>query len=140
MRVYAQPDDLADWIAPDDLPDDAEGARLIRYASPLVGKAVLCDRYEVDPAGLPTEPDVIEAMQAATCIHVALWVRAGIDPGAGVAGRQIGIAKQSGDGGSVEYADTVTADQVRQSLISLCDTAIEVLKDAGLCSTRPGSR
>ncbi|BAD58770.1 hypothetical protein [Nocardia farcinica] len=137
MRVYAQPDDLADWLHPDDLPDDAEGARLIRYASPLVAKATVCDRYEVDPAGLPTEPEVIEAMRDATCAHVAEWVKAGIDPAGGVVGREIGIASQSADGGSVVYADSVDAADIARSLTRLSDAAVQILRAAGLASTRP---
>jgi hypothetical protein len=137
MLVYAAPDDLADWIGADDLPDDSEGERLIKYASRLVRKATRCDRYEVDPTGLPVDLDVLHPMRDATCIQVAAWVAAGIDPAGGVAGREIGIASQSADGGSVSYADSVTADEVRETVERLTPAALDVLRENKLASGRP---
>ncbi|MBF6358197.1 hypothetical protein IU449_27245 [Nocardia higoensis] len=136
MLVYAQPDDLmSGWL--DEPPTTAVATRAIRYASILVRTATRCDHYEVSPAGAPTEPDVIEAMRDATCAHAAMWITAGINPAAGSAGREIGIASQSADGGSVTYADSVTAEEVEVSLRRLIPTALDILRNAGMASTRP---
>lgn len=136
MLTYAAPDDLMDgWL--DEQPDEAVAVRAIRFASQLVRKATRCDHYEVDPAGLPTEPDVIEAMRDATCAHAAMWIEADINPAAGTVGRTIGIASQTADGGSVTYADSVSADEIAASLKALVPPALDILRNAGLASTRP---
>lgn len=136
MLVYAAPDDLMDgWL--DEPPVTAEATRLLRAASILVRKATRCDLYEVDPSGLPTDPDIIEAMRDATCAHAAMWKRAGIDPGAGTAGREVAIKSHTADGGSVTYADGPTAQEISASLMSLSSQALEILRSSGLASTRP---
>lgn len=136
MLVYAAPDDLMDgWLV--DVPDPAVATRAIKFASQLVRRATACDHYEVDPAGAPTDPDVIEAMRDATCAHAAMWIEAGINPAAGSAGREIGIASQSADGGSVTYADSISAEEVTASLTRLSSTALGILRSAKLASTRP---
>ncbi|WP_068059385.1 hypothetical protein [Nocardia xishanensis] len=137
MLTYAVPDDLADgWII-GDLPDDATANVLIRYASQLVRKATRLDLYEVDPAGLPTEPDVIEAMRDATCVHVAMWHTAGINPAGGAVGREVAIKSQTADGGSTTYMDAPSAEEIQRSLEYLCAAGIDILRNAGLASTRP---
>lgn len=136
MLVYAEPDDLMDgWLL--EPPEAPVAVRAIKFASQLVRTATACDHYEVDPAGAPTEPDVIEAFRDATCAHAAMWIESGINPAAGTVGREIGIASQSADGGSVTYADSVSADEVAVSLKRLCSTALDILRSAGLASTRP---
>ncbi|WP_063023826.1 hypothetical protein [Nocardia niwae] len=136
MLTYAVPDDLMDgWLAEE--PDAAEAERDIRYASILVRKATRLDIYEVDPAGLPTEPDVIEAMRDATCAQVAEWQEAGINPAAGSVGRVVAIKSESADGGSVTYADGPSAAEIKASLSQLCSAGLDILRNAGLASTRP---
>lgn len=136
MLVYAAPDDLMDgWLV--EVPEEPVAVRAIKFASALVRRTTALDHYEVDPAGAPTDPDVIEAMRDATCAHAAMWIEAGINPAAGTVGREIGIASQSADGGSVTYADSVSADEVASSLKHLCSTALDILHSAGLASTRP---
>lgn len=136
MLTYAVPDDLMDgWLVEE--PETAVATRAIKFASQLVRTATRCDHYEVDPAGLPTEPDVIEAMRDATCAHAAMWIEAGINPAAGTLGREIGIASQSADGGSVTYSDAITAEEVAASLKALTPTALDILRSAGLASSRP---
>ncbi|WP_280466066.1 hypothetical protein [Nocardia brasiliensis] len=123
------------WLT--EQPDDDEAKLRIRYASQLVRKATRLDLYEVDPAGLPLDLDVAEAFRDATCAQVAMWFGAGIDPAAGTAGRTIGILSQSADGGSVTYADSVSAEEVMASLTGLVPVALDILRNAGLASTRP---
>jgi hypothetical protein len=136
VLVYAEPDDLMDgWL--NEQPDDFEAKRAIRAASRLVRQATRCDRYEVDPAGLPVDLTISEAMRDATCAQAAMWITAGIDPGAGTAGREIGIASQSADGGSVTYSDSISAEEIERSLRYLIAEALEILRENGLASTRP---
>ncbi|MFE3052365.1 hypothetical protein [Nocardia sp. NPDC059239] len=136
MLVYATPDDLMDgWL--DEPPETAEALRLIRAASRLVRKATRCDLYHVDPSGLPTDPDIIEVMRDATCAHAAMWKRAGINPDAGTAGRQIAIKAQTADGGAVTYADGPSAAEISASLSRLSTQALDILREAGMASARP---
>ncbi|MFC4373371.1 hypothetical protein ACFO5K_04605 [Nocardia halotolerans] len=136
MLTYADPDDLADgWLT--ELPDGPVAVRLIRYASQLVRAATRLDLYEVYPSGLPVDLDVAEAMRDATCAHAAMWHLAGIDPVAGAVGRELSIASQTADGGSVTYADSITVGEIERSLTALSPAAMRILRNAGLASTRP---
>ncbi|MFD3594275.1 hypothetical protein ACFWU5_16225 [Nocardia sp. NPDC058640] len=136
MLTYADPDDLADgWLT--ELPDEPVAVRLIRCASQLVRAATRLDLYDAYPSGLPVDLDIAEAMRDATCAHAAMWHLAGIDPIAGTVGREIGIASQTADGGSVTYADTISAEEIERSLTTLSPAAMRILRNAGLASTRP---
>ncbi|WP_157978672.1 MULTISPECIES: head-tail connector protein [Nocardia] len=138
MLTYAAPDDLMDgWL--DEEPEEAEATRLIRAASILVRKATRCDIYEVDPAGLPVDLDILHAMRDATCAHASMWLRAGIDPDAGTAGRTVAIKSQTADGGSVTYADGPQIGEIAASLRALSSQALDILRNAGLASTRPST-
>ncbi|MFD6400818.1 hypothetical protein [Nocardia sp. NPDC060249] len=136
MLTYAEPDDFADgWLT--ELPDNATAVRLIRYASQLVRYATRLDLYDTYPSGLPVDLDIAEAMRDATCAHAAMWHLAGIDPAAGTVGREIAIASQTADGGSVTYAGHIGLDEIERSLSALSPTALRILRNAGLASTRP---
>lgn len=138
MLTYAEPDDLMDGWLPEQ-PDEAKARLAIRYASILVRRHTACDLYEVDPAGAPTEPDIIEAFRDATCAQAAMWLQAGIDASAGTAGQAIAVKSQTADGGSVTYGDAPTAEQISKSLTSLSQTAVMILRNAGLASSRPST-
>jgi hypothetical protein len=78
QRVYATTADLANYLeaAP------PEGARrLLRRASRRVDDALLTALYDVDTAGMPTDPLVITALRDATCAQVEYWATSGADPG-----------------------------------------------------------
>ncbi|WP_280357078.1 hypothetical protein [Nocardia otitidiscaviarum] len=138
MLVYAVPDDLADWLT--DLPTTAAATQLIRFASQLVRSATRCDLYDTDPAGLPVDLDIAEALKNATCAQAAQWHLAGIDPAAGTVGRDVAIKTQTADGGSVTYADAPSAQEIAASLKTLSSAALLILRNAGLASTRPRTR
>lgn len=136
MLVYATVEHLAEWCNP--LPDNA--ATLLREASGLTRKATRCDSYDVDPAGKPTDPDVIAAFRDATCRHVAFWVANGIDPLAGVAGLEQIETSSSIAGGSVSLDAGQNAQIVASmvaSLDRLIDPAMGILRDASLASRSP---
>ena len=136
MLTYAVPDDLMDgWLT--EAPPAAEALRNIRFASQLVRNATRLDLYDTYPSGLPVDLDIVEAMRDATCAQAAMWVLAGVDPAAGSIGRQIGIASESADGGSVTYGDAVKREEVEASVSRLSSAALQILRNAGLASTRP---
>ncbi|MFC4128916.1 hypothetical protein [Nocardia rhizosphaerae] len=136
VLIYAVPDDLIDgaWLtgtAPTNAPI------LLRYASILVRRATMCDRYDTDSTGLPTDGGVAEAFRDATCAQAAMWCLAGIDPVAGSVGRELAVASQTADGGSVTYGDAVDADEIDRALSRLHSAARLILKNAGLAALGP---
>ncbi|WP_052314081.1 hypothetical protein [Nocardia thailandica] len=138
VLIYAAPDDLIDgaWLT-GTVP--ANAALLIRFASILVRRATMCDRYDTDPTGLPADTVVAEAFRDATCAQAAMWSLAGIDPAAGSVGRELAIASQTADGGSVTYGDTITGAEIDQALNRLHTAALLILRNAGLASRSPNT-
>lgn len=134
MRVFADEHKLAEFVL--ELPDDAD-AWLIR-ASALVSRATRSAMYETTPAGMPTDPDVIDAMAEATCLQVAEWQGAGVDPVAGVSGQSAGVSSTSLDGASITFTST-PEELITLSLTELCDLSLTVLEDAGLVGHHPWS-
>ncbi|TDP29765.1 hypothetical protein [Nocardia ignorata] len=136
VLIYAQPDDLiaGGWLtgtAP------ANAALLLRFASILVRRVTMCDHYDVDTAGLPTDTAIAEAFRDATCAQAAMWSLAGLNPVAGTVGRELAVASQTADGGSVVYGDSITGAEVERALKQLHSAALLILRNAGLASTRP---
>lgn len=129
MLIYASTDDLSAVLTP--IPDNA--AALLRSASVLVRDVTSNDLYDITPAGLPTDPDLRDALREATCVQVAAWVDAGIDLSAGL---KPVVASQSADGGSVSYSlpDPQLLQYTRDRL---CREAHLILRNAGLASGRP---
>ncbi|MGP6175437.1 hypothetical protein [Corynebacterium sp. A21] len=135
MRVFADENKLAEYMR--DLPEDA--AQWLIRASALVSKATRSALYDTDPAGMPTDPEVIEAMAVATCLQVAEWQGAGLNPVAGVAGQEQKVASSSLDGASVTLTQ-VSEGLVTVTLTELCDLSQTVLDDAGLSGWQPWAR
>ncbi|MEU7400007.1 hypothetical protein [Streptomyces sp. NPDC044948] len=82
--VYATVTNLADYLgtAP---PDDGE--RLLAAASRMLDAWGLAYcRYDVDDQGMPSDPDVAEAIGRAVCAQVAWWGEVGDSTGAAGAG------------------------------------------------------
>ncbi|GGR71162.1 MULTISPECIES: hypothetical protein [Streptomyces] len=101
VRVYATTTQLADYLH-DAPPLDA--ARLLADASRMLDARVLAYcRYDVDTAGLPSDPDVAAAIARAVCAQVAWWGEVGDSMGAaGVGYGNVSI-------GSVSLGRPVTA-------------------------------
>jgi hypothetical protein len=136
--VYATDAELGAWCNP--LPDNAD--TLLRDASALVRKATRNDRYDVDAAGKPTDPDVIEAFRDATCKQVAIWAANDIDSNKGVAGLEQLPASSSIAGASVSYDGAVNAEIAAaraQSTTALAVEAVDILRDHLLASRSPGT-
>jgi hypothetical protein len=138
VLVYATDAELGAWCNP--LPDNADS--LLRDASALVRKATRNDRYDVDAAGKPTDPDVIEAFRDATCKQVAIWAANDIDSNKGVAGLEQLPASSSIAGASVSYDGAVNAEIAAaraQSTTALAVEAVDILRDHLLASRSPGT-
>lgn len=134
MLVYATPTEVEDFTG---YPAPDNATALIRNASAMVRDITRLARYDTLPNGLPEDDDLRDAMKEAVCAQVESWTAAGINPVGGVAGREVAIASQSADGGSVTYANLPTADEIAKATKTLCALSVTILKDAGLISTRP---
>lgn len=99
--VYATVTDLADYLGTA-APDDAE--RLLAAASRMLDAKVLAYcRYDVDTAGMPSDPDVAAAIGRAVCAQVAWWGEVGDSTGAA------GVGYGSVSIGSVSLGRSVTS-------------------------------
>lgn len=122
-RIYATPDQLTAWTG-DPAPPDAD--RLLARASEDVEDALRTAVYGTDDAGMPTDPDVVQALADATCAQVEYQQAAG-DDGTGAAGRwdsvSIGAVSLSGrqsgptTGGDVDLAPRAERALTRAGLL-----------------------
>lgn len=144
MIEYATPDELASHIDPDaDDPTVPPKARkLIRRASALVSEAISGAVYSTNPQGLPTAPDVLEAVRDATCEQAAAWAAANIDPTAGAAALKPIPTTKALVGASVSYGQSA---DIQAALVELAEgktlipSAWSILVNAGLVSNRVGT-
>lgn len=116
-RIYATPDQLAAWTG-DPAPPDAD--RLLARASEDVEDALRTAVYATDAAGMPTDPDVVQALADATCAQVEYQQAAG-DDGTGAAGRwdsvSIGAVSLSGrQSGPTAAGDVDLAPRAERAL------------------------
>ncbi|MGW7197224.1 hypothetical protein [Streptomyces chryseus] len=106
-RVYATPEQLTAWTG-QPAPTDAD--RLLARASEDVDDALLAAIYDTDAQGMPTEPDVVQALADATCAQVEYQQETG-DSGTGAAGQwdnvKIGPVALSGRRSSPQSAGSV---------------------------------
>src|SRR4051794_26110046 len=85
-RVYADRAALlayapADQVA--DLPADPEATRLLTRASRRVDRLLFAAVYDTAATtGLPTDPDVAQALSEATCEQALWWLETGDESGA----------------------------------------------------------
>lgn len=79
-RVYATPEQLADATGQ---PAPADAVRLLTRASEDVEDALRTAVYDTDATGMPTDPDVRDALAAATCAQAEyVAAQGGDDTGA----------------------------------------------------------
>jgi hypothetical protein len=93
VRVYATPADLAEFAGADAVDEDSP--RLLARASEEVDSLLLAAIYETTADGLPTDPQVLDALKRATCAVVEWWAETGDTTGAGrqIAESQIGTVR-----------------------------------------------
>ncbi|WP_406334353.1 hypothetical protein OG814_11820 [Streptomyces zaomyceticus] len=116
-RVYATPEQLTEWTG---RPAPADADRILARASEDIDDALLTALYDVDDNGMPTDPDVAQALTDATCAQVEYQQATG-DDGTGAASRwdsvSIGPVSLSGrrqGAGTPGEADL--ADRARRAL------------------------
>lgn len=119
--VYATAAEYASW-SPDPAPADIE-QRLAR-ASAAVRRATLTAVYDVTPAGLPSDPEMVATFREATFEQVAYWLTTGDQQGAAGQWQSVSLGRASmsraaGSGGRT----------ARERLAPLAET---VLANAGL--------
>lgn len=141
MLMYATTTDLAapPWNLAD-TPDNAD--LLLTRASLLVRKATRAARYDVDGAGKPSDPDVLQAFTAATCSQVQTWVAAGIDPSTvGLATDAGLVASKSRGDRSISFTQVSAGVAAARSEAAKCldQAAMDILAVAGLLDGQPST-
>lgn len=93
-RSYATTGQLAEHMA---AAPPVGAHRLLERATERVDEMVRCAVYDVDDAGMPTDPKVAAALAEATCATVQWWAETGDRTGTGsstaLAGAQIGSVR-----------------------------------------------
>lgn len=127
MLVFAQAADVESFTG-QPAPENTE--RLIRKASGMVQHAIRRATFDTTPSGLPSDPDVADALRDAVCAQVEYWDGSDVDPTK--ADTTPALSSTGLDGSSLGF-DTATAAQVKaQAADSLCDEAQLILDNAGL--------
>lgn len=141
MPVYATPAELATYLDPD-APEPVVpplASVLLRMASALVADAIAAARYAVDAAELPTKPDLLAAVKAATCEQAAAWSVNNIDPRKGTVGLKPIVTTKSLGGQAVSYGQSAAIQAATVALAAAQDLtapALAILDLAGLLSNR----
>ncbi|WP_408934444.1 hypothetical protein [Corynebacterium marquesiae] len=138
MLVFAKPDDVVTW-AGYAFDKDVNLQPLIRRASSMVQRAVRSARFEVTPAGMPEDPDVMDALRDAVCEQVTVWVENDISPTA-IASATGAVTSSSIGDASVSYSSVDAAQVKDQAANELCDAALDILANAGLVGGWPWVR
>lgn len=132
MRLYATESQVEAFTGE---PAPENVAVLLRFASTLVAAATRGDLYDTDPAGMPTDPDVVDAFADATCCQVGVWAAAGVDPSAGEAGVEAQVTSSKILDAQVGYDGATVGAARRSSVVSLAPVAYQILRNAGLASS-----
>ena len=138
MLVFARPDDVVSW-AGYAFDKDVKLEPLIRRASSMVQRAVRSARFEVNPAGMPEDPVIVDALRDAVCEQVTVWVENDISPTV-IASASGGVTSSSIGDASVSYSSVDAAQVKDQAANELCDAALDILANAGLIGGWPWVR
>lgn len=132
MLIFAQPSDVETFTG-QPAPDNA--VPLIRRASQMVQTEVRRARFDVTPAGTPSDPDVSDALRDAVCAQVSYWATSDVDPTR--VDTTAPVSSTSIDGASMSY-DTATAKATTLGVSdNLCGEATDILWNAGLVGVQP---
>lgn len=123
-RTYATPEQLAAWTG-QPAPPEQEAARLLARASQDVDDALRAAVYDTDTGGMPTDPEIRDALSDAVCAQVEYQQAAG-DDGTGAAGGWGSVSI-----GSVSLSDRQKGPQ-SDSGLTLAPRAHRALRRAGL--------
>lgn len=131
--TYVTPAELADFLAPDAAPADPVAGRLLDRASRDVRRATKTARYDTDETGLPTAPDVLDAMRTATLEQAAYRIEEGDEEGIPSGG----VASASIVGVSVTRAAGAAGGGTPTTVGGLAYQAWLALDEAGLIGQAP---
>lgn len=135
-RIFATPQQLADYLNPDEAPGTVEppanAARLLRAASREVSRITVASEYATDVNGMPTDPAITAAFREATCAQAEWAIANGDDTGDGPGG----YSKVSV--GSITLERASKQDSPEGAKASGED-AIVILREAGVLPGYPWS-
>ena len=137
MLIFATDADGEKWM--DEPLDGRSVDSLLRRASSLVQRAVRSARFAVTPAGMPEDPDVMDALRDATCEQVAVWVENDITPSKLEAGTAQVTTSSIGDA-TIGMSGAEAAATRDHAANTLCEYAQEILANAGLIGGYPWVR
>ena len=137
MLIFATPADVEKWM--DEPLDGRSVDSLLRRASSLVQRAVRSARFAVTPAGMPEDPDIMDALRDATCEQVAVWVENDITPSKLEAGTAQVTTSSIGDA-TIGVSGAEAAATRDNAANTLCEYAQEILANAGLIRGFPWVR
>lgn len=132
MLLFASSGDFekyADMEAPTNID------RLLGLASSWVRDAVRRAQFDTTPAGLPSDPDVEDALRDATCEQVLVWVQNGVEPGK--APTRGAVSSSSIGDGSVSYETASVVEARALTATSIAPTALMILDSADLTGGQP---
>ena len=130
MLIFATDADVEKWMGE---PLDGRSVdALLRRASSLVQRAVRSARFAVTPAGMPSDPDIEEALRDAVCEQVTVWLENDVNP-VEVASAAAPVAASSIGDASVNYGDSSASNAAKDSIsTTLHPAAFDILANAGL--------
>lgn len=131
MRTYATPADIAGPPWRLTLTDEA-AHDLLAIASADVERLTMTAVYDVDDAGMPTDPVVRDALRDATCATAVWFDETGDTSGAGARYNSLSLGSFSVSGGGVGSGTNTDA---AASLVA--PRAITILQNAGLIGRAP---
>ena len=130
MLIFATDADVEKWMGE---PLDGRSVdALLRRASSLVQRAVRSARFAVTPAGMPSDPDIEEALRDAVCEQVTVWLENDVNP-VEVASAAAPVAASSIGDASINYGDSSASNAAKDSIsTTLHPAALDILANAGL--------
>ena len=130
MLIFATDADVEKWMGE---PLDGRSVdSLLRRASSLVQRAVRSARFAVTPAGMPTDPDIEDALRDAVCEQVTVWLENDVNP-VEVASAAAPVAASSIGDASINYGDSSASNAAKDSISTeLHPAAFDILANAGL--------
>jgi len=141
VRVYATPQQLAEWIGAE---PPADAAQLLRSASLLIDRELLTAVYPTTTDGLPRDEGVAQVLADAVCAQAAAWAALGIDPTKGAADepQTNKVVRKTLATATIEYDRGSSQDRVtyaaarQQAAVDLAPEAQQILASAGLLGGR----
>lgn len=125
MNTYASQSDLAAWLNPAGVPQNAD--RLLRSATIAVAEACNRNPYTDAPSADDAPP-----LRDAVCAQVASWTALGIDPDKQGVGGTAPVVEAKLLTADVKYDTTVQRDRAARAIDDLSPEATAILTTAGL--------